>query len=892
MLSKRLSGFVMVLVCLFLLAVSLSGAEVLCDMIKLRTLGEASCFNEAGEMTPPDGAFMFPAKGNINAERGCVEFEFKPNWTSDPYKRDPVTLFTCWQDKDNNIGINLRGVDLYATYTVAGKRNIYLYSGLSVKAGEWYRIVFNYDSRNKILDDAQFISGMISVNGKPGFQLEQGARFKPMSLEKASIGFGFRSRGWEAKLDAQIRNVQIYDSCHGVQLHVPPEYELDMSSLRLYTDVHHRYIRDFIAQKSDDDSPVRFDFSYGNSLVMTLPQARTVRLLKISVNSPKEPDYPLADSFGLYAADNEAWYQRLPILAVKEEREADRTNIWFKVDCTTRFLKLYNQDSSVPISLPEVEVYEHILNPSARQSGLRLAEYNDIHFWSEHSLGKVMRDDLLPAPAAAGVGVIELSGCKGEIESFQLIAFSKEASLRRFGVTFSNLLGPGGAEIGSDRFSVNRVAYIDIPNPSPFSRPDTWPDALMAEEDTELAKGNNPLWINLNIPREAIPGEYQGIISLLLDGKTVATAALKVRVFAFTLPKSPFYKSISVFRTKYIRQYCPEVTIEDCLRLFSRNRLGGVVGFPEFQYQLTEEGVELDTSKFLEMEKFYFDECNFNIFGLNNVYLGEGGQTRSWENFPSMSEKYQKHLGDYLSKAEKFLHTRKLADKVILYLVDEPWSICYDMFAEIYSFVKSKSPTLKTMLTEEPWHGGLLKVVDIWCSSYVTQPVSKRNIREHDASAFTYWNTVFATDKPAVRPRMVGWASDSNDIKGHLFWGICCWGRGDPFTVPSIYIRDNVMQEWSAGNGWLVYPSPDGKKLLSSIRFEILRDSFEDYDYLQLLRQHLASDSIGIVEYRQGKALLDEAARMVPDATEYPDAEGFLTMRNKIAEYLDKYSRD
>jgi len=54
----------------------------------------------------------------------------------------------------------------------------------------------------------------------------------------------------------------------------------------------------------------------------------------------------------------------------------------------------------------------------------------------------------------------------------------------------------------------------------------------------------------------------------------------------------------------------------------------------------------------------------------------------------------------------------------------------------------------------------------------------------------------------------------------------------------------------------------------------------------------LASDSIGIVEYRQGKALLDEAARMVPDATEYPDAEGFLTMRNKIAEYLDKYSRD
>jgi hypothetical protein len=41
-----------------------------------------------------------------------------------------------------------------------------------------------------------------------------------------------------------------------------------------------------------------------------------------------------------------------------------------------------------------------------------------------------------------------------------------------------------------------------------------------------------------------------------------------------------------------------------------------------------------------------------------------------------------------------------------------------------------------------------------------------------------------------------------------------------------------------AGDGFLCYPGPDGRPL-SSIRLENLRDGFEDYEYLWLLRASL-----------------------------------------------------
>jgi len=95
-------------------------------------------------------------------------------------------------------------------------------------------------------------------------------------------------------------------------------------------------------------------------------------------------------------------------------------------------------------------------------------------------------------------------------------------------------------------------------------------------------------------------------------------------------------------------------------------------------------------------------------------------------------------------------------------------------------------------------------------------------------------------DYPAIDARIIGWLSWKLGVSGFEYWSAAAWGKN---TRPI----EAVESAWAAktfgeynGDGCLLYPGPDGA-ILSSIRLEALRDGFEDYEYLVILRGLIAA---------------------------------------------------
>ena len=85
-------------------------------------------------------------------------------------------------------------------------------------------------------------------------------------------------------------------------------------------------------------------------------------------------------------------------------------------------------------------------------------------------------------------------------------------------------------------------------------------------------------------------------------------------------------------------------------------------------------------------------------------------------------------------------------------------------------------------------------------------------------------------DLPAARLRVLHWINYSEDLVGYLHWGFNYW-QGEAFGPPT--------EKYGPGDTHLVYPGPNGP--LDSIRWELERESAEDYEYLKLLEESVAN---------------------------------------------------
>ena len=137
------------------------------------------------------------------------------------------------------------------------------------------------------------------------------------------------------------------------------------------------------------------------------------------------------------------------------------------------------------------------------------------------------------------------------------------------------------------------------------------------------------------------------------------------------------------------------------------------------------------------------------------------------------------------------------------------------------------NPALKTAILEEQARGGEMTWY-ISCDQVYPQPN-------------------YFIDAPALDLVMVPWITARYNMDGILYWALNFWSQTpDPWLDAVTFISGFVCSDGGVlnGEGSLLYPGdrterytgqPDVDGPVSSIRFELLREGLEDYEYLWML---------------------------------------------------------
>jgi len=310
----------------------------------------------------------------------------------------------------------------------------------------------------------------------------------------------------------------------------------------------------------------------------------------------------------------------------------------------------------------------------------------------------------------------------------------------------------------------------------------------------------------------------------------------------------------------------PREELRSFYRMLADHRVSARTIYPQPSVRITGDQVEIDFTPFDEMAEYCFEELGFNYTGFPHLHgtnwLGIQEKFRGIFHGQDISTPAgEKIFGDYVRKTAAHLREKGWLHKTAVQFWDEPTHAVSitEKIRGICKTIKQADPDIRIMLTEPVnRERDLFGLIDIWCSTYVTGGIVEERIAAGD-EIWSYHNHLLMVDFPSLNSRILGWSLWPGGLTGTLFWSLTFWGD-EPLKTNLGYLsmRGSVLN----GNGSFLYPSPDDPNhLLSSVRWELVREGFEDFEYLCVLRDAIES------EEQQGRddVVLAEAKRVLKD---------------------------
>jgi hypothetical protein len=235
--------------------------------------------------------------------------------------------------------------------------------------------------------------------------------------------------------------------------------------------------------------------------------------------------------------------------------------------------------------------------------------------------------------------------------------------------------------------------------------------------------------------------------------------------------------------------------------------------------------------------------------------------------FPLFSEGFNQRVKAYLSQILQYYQAHGWADRLVINSpIDEPATARqYEETRKWAELVHAAAPGVPFLATESPvpknpaW-GPLVGHVNNFSihGNDLNRPQVKRAIREEQAKGGeitwyiscdqVYPQPNYFIDAPAMDPVMVPWITWRYGMNGILYWDLIFWPQTpDPWLDPVTYLSGFLCSGGGVlnGEGSLLYPGHHTQRFtgqdnvagpVSSIRFELLREGIEDYEYLWLLK--------------------------------------------------------
>ena len=548
------------------------------------------------------------------------------------------------------------------------------------------------------------------------------------------------------------------------------------------------------------------------------------------------------------------------------------------------------------------------------------------------------------APQAASPAAT-LSAARNDREAVQVVVRPTK-DLRQLTATVGALSGPNGATIPADNIQVLRVFYHYVHTPTDKTGVrDWWPDALPPlNKPLDLSAGKNqPLWVLVHVPKNAKPGDYTGKLTLAAEGWS-AVVPLRLHVWDFTLPEQNHLETAFGLSTHNIFRYHRLKTDVDKRRVldmymqnFAEHRISPYDPTPldpirvKFMPEADPPRAEVDFSAFdaamaRAIEKFHFTGFRLPIQGIGGGNYQNRRKPKIGR-FGADTPQYQAMFSSYVKQLEDHLREKGWLKMVYIYWFDEPGPKDYEFVRGGMQRLKKYAPGLQTMLTEQV-EEKLAGPIDIWCPvspNYDHQAAEKR--RAHGERFWWYlccgpkapYCTLFI-DHPATELRIWLWQTWQRKIVGVLVWTTNYWTSPaefpdkhhpqnpykDPMGYRSHYDKPGVKQYWGNGDGRFLYPpltaaTPDvlgGGPVIeppvSSIRWEMLREGIEDYEYLWLLRELIAANraALGPEQVKAYESLLEVPESITRDMTTFTtDPAPIHARRAAVAEAIERLAK-
>jgi hypothetical protein len=449
--------------------------------------------------------------------------------------------------------------------------------------------------------------------------------------------------------------------------------------------------------------------------------------------------------------------------------------------------------------------------------------------WTAPSLHRVGMSD-----ATGGGTEVNLSAARDEYQSFQIVVSGASNGLNNVNVRISDLEAPGGAVIPRTSFTLYREKYVYVsassPNwggPNKPMGPGWYPDALIPFTDPETGKplsgatltavpfnvkasNNQPIWVDLLVPQNAMPGQYAGTYTVTSD-QGEFTGRISLTVWNFSLPTTPTLKSAFLFSHAG--------TVEAQQELL-RNKVSPSAT-PAGQMPLL-KGRGLNAT----------DTGPFSGADVGNCKMSPAPSVNE---FKSRTAGQQPGVLLYDYSADEIGHCTNL------YPTIQQWA--HNMHQAGISNLVSISPT-PGLYSDGSGTGR--SAVDIW----VLLPVMYNNAKtevdhvlKKGDSVWSYntlvqdayspkWEIDFDPIDFRIQP---GFINQSLNLTGILYWRIDRW-TSDPWN--NVNNTGAFSSANYPGEGMLVYPGQQVgvKGVVASMRLKWLRDGVEDYEYIQILK--------------------------------------------------------
>ncbi len=233
-----------------------------------------------------------------------------------------------------------------------------------------------------------------------------------------------------------------------------------------------------------------------------------------------------------------------------------------------------------------------------------------------------------------------------------------------------------------------------------------------------------------------------------------------------------------------------------------------------------------------------------------------------WET-PSDDPEYARFLQSFLIELGKEIRALKIENACYFHLTDEPNLKTIDAYENCRKMVKEyvgNIPVMDALSDLEFKQRGLVDVPACGIRAYdkfKDGDTSKLFVYNCCTACEGYYSNRFIT-MPAQRTRILGFQLYKSNVLGYLHWGFNFYNTAYSVETVDPYATTDARRTLPSGDAFVVYPTKDG--VYASLRYETVKECFQDYAALKLLESFIGREKV--------VKLLDEEG--VDGYTQYP----------------------